>query len=77
MPHCEKTLYNSIIKANANVDGKVKNIVIFGNSFNRIITTPTKDDISALILVDGCFKEFQVPSDKDDRAFNDTSFHVF
>lgn len=42
MPHCDKKLYNNLLQVNWKAEN-LKNIILFGNSFEQYITRYKKD----------------------------------
>lgn len=78
MPHCEKFLYNNLLKTNWN--DHLNNIILFGNSFTMMIDHAKSnklDNTEYILKSDGKFNEYPIPVYKNDDIFNNTSIHIF
>lgn len=78
MPHCEKFLYNNLLKSNW--DNNLHHIIIFGNSFSMMIdhaNNNNQDNVEYILKSKCKFKEFPIPKYKNDDIFNNSSIHIF
>ncbi|PON48984.1 Sensitivity To Red Light Reduced-like, SRR [Parasponia andersonii] len=84
MPHCEAGLYDNLLQENWKV-GLLKNIVLFGNSFENYEQFASEFKNSAVALARHIFlarkftDEFRIKTISDDYfgAFHDSSWHFF
>jgi len=85
MPHCEAELYNNLLQANWKLN-LLKNIVLFGNSFETYEqhvslckNSPIVNSMGYILAARGFTNEFRIQTVSDDyyNAFHDSSWHLF
>ena len=71
MPHCDKFLYELIIKQNID---HLSNVAIIGNDFRNYIITSTRDESDYWKRVDACVSKsaFSMKQHFRPEVFNDT-----
>lgn len=85
MPHCEAELYNNLLRANWKLNC-IKNIVLFGNSFETYEqhvslckNSPIVSSVGHILAARRFTGEFKIDTVSDDyyNAFHDSSWHFF
>ncbi|CAJ1958983.1 unnamed protein product [Sphenostylis stenocarpa] len=85
MPHCEAELYNNLLRANWKLN-LLKNIVLFGNSFETYEqhvslckNSPILNSMGHILAARRFTNEFRIQTVSDDyyNAFHDSSWHLF